>query len=192
MHLIRTREIVDWSDIYPPTIDDHTLHNGFNPSSCAYVAWERTFLVISLILNIGVGIVIWRTPLFKGVFLHVIRTAGNNIRRFLLRQDHATETEVRIVNGLNDLSVQENEEGSSRQHSSGIAMHSNAGNEDLVTFADTCIHPSLHPMDEQLVRSISMPVEMSSIDRVISVDTNSSLTISCEHDRFYHYSSVPG
>lgn len=174
MHLIQTREIVDWSDIYPPTIDDLTLHNGFNPCTSTYVAWERILLVVSLILNIGVGIVIWRTPLFRGVFLHVTRTSCDNIRRFLLRQNHATEAEMRYVNGLVSTSVQENEEGSSGQQVFGIALHDNVSSVSA---------PRRCSLSAQ--RCVSMPIDLSSIDREQIVDTNDGLTVSCDANRCY-------
>lgn len=193
MHLISRRNIVDWNDMHLSSLDDHTSRIACDSSPVAYATWMNVMFAISLIVNIVVGAVIWRVPMFRGVLWFVLRTAVlNTIRastRFFLSQERVGR-ELSNEQG-SETRIQEDRDLLENPQSSGFTVHYDAGSSCLNSLVDNPSPASCNAyLDSSNVQSIRMPVDLSSMDRVI-IQTNDSLTVASERDQGHNH-DIPG
>lgn len=189
MHLIVRREIVDWSDMSPSDFVDHTPHIACDSCPATSVAWMNVAFAISVILNLLVGAIIWRTPMFRGIIYFVLQQAVQNTIRFFLSQ-RRVGSELRVDVEV-DPDLQEDRGMLEVQRTSELTVHYDAGSNCLISdIGNPPIQSCNESLDSSTVLGVRMSVVSSSMDREFT-NTSDSLTVACESNQGYKR-SIPG
>lgn len=146
----QTRESVSWDDIYSPLVNQDASCGKLEIPSCDSYAGLKVMFALSMLLNISLGVVIWRVPLFRGVIMHVLNTIlQNSIRAVFATREVGDGLRNARVSSDDDLQ-EEDEELRSRDTVGSIVQHDARLNELKLIQAPPCDSTSSS-------RSISMP-----------------------------------